>query len=197
MEHKTLLIVVLFLAAIAAASVLLARGPERQTTQAAEAPAGLPKAATDAPANTLGRQGQATPGLGVLQAAEAQTASVPVSPTSALPVHRVVATYFHNTARCTTCRAIEQLARETIGSTFAAEVASGKLVWRALNMEEKENEHYAIGYSLTSPSLVLTEMDGEHEVRFKVLTETWKLAHKKAEFISYVEIEVRAFLEGL
>ncbi|MCX6100130.1 MAG: nitrophenyl compound nitroreductase subunit ArsF family protein, partial [Candidatus Bipolaricaulota bacterium] len=116
---------------------------------------------------------------------------------SAPPIHRIVATYFHNTTRCATCLNIEQLARATMEIRFAAEMAAGKLVWRSLNMEERENEHYAIDYSLTSPSLVLAEMDGDREVRFKVLTETWTLIHKKLQFEPYIENETHAFLEGL
>jgi hypothetical protein len=82
-------------------------------------------------------------------------------------------------------------------STFAAEMATGKLAWRSLNMEDEPYEHYAIDYSLTSPSLVLTEVDGDREVRFKVLTETWTLVHTKVQFVTYIETEVRGFLEEL
>jgi len=195
-ESKTLVIVVLVLAGLAAAGVLLARGLGEERAPAAPAPASSriePGASTDGLAAAT-QGGQPIPGSGVAWNAQAQTLSV--LPSSILvPTRRVVATYFHNTARCKTCRAIEQQAKETIDSVFAAELLSGVLVWRALNMEEKENEHYAIDYSLTSPSLVLAEMDGEREVRFKVLDQVWRLVHKKPEFASYVETEVRAFLE--
>ncbi len=110
---------------------------------------------------------------------------------------RVLATYFHNTARCVTCRSIEQRSREAIEAAFAPELASGQLTWRALNMEEKENEHYAIDYDLTSASLVLAEMEGNAELRFKVLGQTWDLVHKRQPLLEdYVEDETRAFLEG-
>ncbi|MCX6094895.1 MAG: nitrophenyl compound nitroreductase subunit ArsF family protein [Candidatus Bipolaricaulota bacterium] len=196
MEHKTLLIVVLVVAVIAAATVLIARGPDQETARAAEVSTAVPQAEASAATSVLS-QGQAAPVVATLQSTQAQTPSALSSPTSVVPTRRVIATYFHNTVRCVTCRSIERIAKETIESTFAAELASGKLVWRALNMQEKENEHYAIDYSLVSPSLVLAEMDGEREVRFKVLTDTWKLAHKEAQFVSYVQTETRAFLEGL
>jgi hypothetical protein len=195
-ESKALLIVVLVLAALAAAGVLLARGLGEETAPAAEARASSqiepgPSSAALAAAS----QGQPAPGSGGALNAQVQTPSVLLSPISVPSTRRVVATYFHNTARCVTCRSIERMAKETIDSVFAAEVLSGALVWRAINMEEKENEHYAIDYSLISPSLVLAEMDGEREVRFKVLDQVWGLVHKKAEFAPYVETEVRAFLE--
>jgi hypothetical protein len=106
----------------------------------------------------------------------------------------VIATYFHNTTRCVTCLAIERLAKKTIEAAFASDLASGRLVWRSLNMEERENEHYAIDYKLPYPSLVLAEMDGEREIRFKLLGETWNLIHKEPRFIAYIESELRAFL---
>ena len=134
---------------------------------------------------------------GADQPGESQTASDIASGTTPPSSHRVIATYFHNTARCVTCRSIEQRSRDTIQTAFAAEIASGRLVWRALNMEEKENEHYAIDYDLPYASLVLAEMDGEREVRFKVLDQTWDLVHKKQPLLEdYVEDETRAFLEG-
>ncbi|MDD5265403.1 MAG: nitrophenyl compound nitroreductase subunit ArsF family protein, partial [Candidatus Bipolaricaulis sp.] len=118
-----------------------------------------------------------------------------VSPAS--PTRHVVATYFHNTVRCVTCRTIEQRARETIESAFAAELASGRLVWQVLNMEKKEYEHYATDYNLTSPSLVLALVEGDRVVRFAVLKDTWTLVRKKAEFEAYVVAETLAFLEEL
>lgn len=195
METKTVLIALLVVAALAGAILFLARAPEPQATAttgsapptAAEAAAPTGPTPSETPAAA---PPAATPGD------PAQAPTGPASPSSAPSAHRIVASYFHNTTRCVTCRAIEQLARETIESAFAAELASGRLVWRALNMELRENEHYAFDYDLTSPSLVLASVDGEEELRFKVLTDTWTLVHKKTQFVSYIETEVRAFLEG-
>jgi hypothetical protein len=196
-ESKALLIVVLVLAAVAGAILFLVPKPEQEAGAAAETATWLPQAEVTAPAGLVSpeKQDDTPQMLAAGQSAVAQTESSLAA--SALPTRRIVASYFHNTTRCVTCRTIEQRARETMESSFAAEVASGQLVWRALNMELKENEHYAIDYSLTSPSLVLTEVDGDREVRFKVLNETWTLVHTKVQFVTYVETEVRAFLEEL
>jgi hypothetical protein len=194
-DNKILLTVVLVLFAVATAFVVFAPGERGgQAVNTATAPSQTAGATSTAvvPAE---QDVPAVLALGVDRAGESQTASDVVSGTAPPPSRRIVASYFHNTTRCVTCRTIEQRARETIESAFAAEVASGRLVWRVLNMELKENEHYPIDYSLTSPSLVLTEVDGDHEVRFKVLNETWTLVHTKVQFTTYIETEVRAFLE--
>ena len=199
MDNKILLIVVFVLFAVAAAFIVLAPQPGRQDTQTASVPAAPFQSEGAASPAVVSAEGdvQATLASGANQADESQTASEVASGTITPPTHRVVASYFHNTTRCVTCRTIEQRSQETMESTFAAEMAAGKLAWRSLNMEEKQYEHYVIDYSLTSPSLVLTEMDGDREVHFKVLTETWTLVHTKVQFVTYIETEVRAFLEEL
>lgn len=114
------------------------------------------------------------------------------------PRRFVLATYFHNTARCPTCLAIERDSRAALQAAFAAEFASGKLVWRTVNMEDKGNDHYVTDYKLPCPSLVIAEMKGERELRFKLLGETWNLIHGDSKrFSSYVTSEVEAWLEEI
>jgi len=199
MKASTLLIVSLVLLAAAGAAALLAVQfaplPERASQGALSASASTPASAV------TGASAPSAPSETPVAAVEASAPTEPTpeapAPVSAAPSRRVVATYFHNTARCVTCRTIEQVARETIEAAFAEDLASGRLTWRALNMEEKENEHYAVDYQLPYPSLVLSEMEGEREVRFKVLSETWNLVHKRDRFVLYVEGETRAFLGAL
>ena len=199
MDNKILLIAALALVAVAAIFVVLAPQPGRQGIQAANvatAPLGTEGSASTAVVSA-GQDVQAKLASETNQAVGSQTSSDVVPASAAPPSHYIVASYFHNTTRCATCLNIEQLARVTVETRFPAEMAAGKLVWRSLNMEEKQYEHYAIDYSLTSSSLVLTEMEGDREVRFKVLTETWNLIHKRLQFEPYIENETRAFLEGL
>jgi len=196
-DNKVLLIIVFALFAVAAALVVFAPAEqEAQTASRASVPSQTEGAASTT-AVSASPDVQTTLASGVDLAGESQTASNVASASSTPASHRFVATYFHNTARCVTCRSIEQRSRDTIQTAFAAEIASGRLAWRALNMEEKESEHYAIDYDLPYASLVLAEMDGEREVRFKVLEQTWDLVHKRQPLLEdYVENETRAFLEG-
>ncbi len=109
--------------------------------------------------------------------------------------HWILATYFHNTTRCPTCLAIEQDSYAALQAAFSAALASGKLVWRTVNMEDKGNGHYVTDYQLPCPSLVIVEMEGERELRFELLGETWNLIHGDPErFNSYVTSEVEAWL---
>lgn len=114
------------------------------------------------------------------------------------PRRWVLASYFHNTARCPTCLAIEHDSHAALQAAFAADFASGKLVWRTVNMEDKGNDHYVTDYKLPCPSLVIAEMAGERKLRFKLLGETWNLIHGDSErFNAYVTSDVGAWLEAI
>jgi len=114
------------------------------------------------------------------------------------PRRWVLASYFHSTARCPTCLAIERDSRAALQTAFASDFTSGKLVWRTVNVEDKGNGHYVKDYSLSYASLVITEMAGERELRFKLLGETWSLIHGKPEvFSSYVASGVGAWLREI
>jgi len=82
-------------------------------------------------------------------------------------------------------------AEETVKATFAAELANGQLVWKPLNVDEAQNEHFVQDYQLFTRSLVL--VDGTNPKRFKNLDKVWQLVRDKPVFQKYVQDEVRAF----
>ena len=108
--------------------------------------------------------------------------------------HKVIAYYFHGTARCTTCRAIEAYALEAVETGFPEELQSGTLEWHAINVEEPENQHFVDEYELTTRSLVLAHMQGQSQVRWKNLDQVWDLVYDRDAFISYVQDETTTFL---
>jgi len=104
---------------------------------------------------------------------------------------QMVVYYFHGTSRCQTCRTIEAYAEETVKATFAAELANGQLIWKPMNVDEAQNEHFVQDYQLFTRSLVL--VDGTNPKRFKNLDKVWALVRDKPVFQKYVQDEVRAF----
>ena len=110
------------------------------------------------------------------------------------PGRRVVAYYFHATQRCATCRAIEDLSRETITGKFASELKRGTLEWSTVNVQLPENRHFIQDYQLFTRSLVLVEFKDGRETGHKVLEKTWELVGDKAAFGDYVVREVQALL---
>lgn len=111
------------------------------------------------------------------------------------PAHQVVAYYFHGTHRCTTCLTIERLAAETLHEQFAGALASGTLVWQAVNMEEAAHEHFAQEYQLVTSSLVLVDRLGDRQRAWQLVSEVWDLVDDEPAFKKLVAERVRAYLE--
>jgi hypothetical protein len=99
--------------------------------------------------------------------------------------------YFHPTARCKTCLDIEAYSKESVDSWKKS--FNGKVIWTALNIDEKENEQYLSRYDLKFSSLVISlTMDGK-EIAWKNLENIWELVNDKNAFINYVTKELELF----
>ena len=107
----------------------------------------------------------------------------------------VTAYYFHGTFRCPTCKTMEQYSKEAIESNFKDALASGKLTFKVVNIEDKGNEHYVNDYQLYTKSLVLSLTKEGKEMRSKTLDKIWEYVGNKQRFQDYVRDEVAAFLK--
>jgi len=108
--------------------------------------------------------------------------------------HKVIAYYFHGSARCATCRAIEAYALEAVETGFPEQLQSATLEWQAINIDEPQNHHFVDRYELTTRSLVLAEMEGETLTRWTNLDRIWDLVTDPDAFIAYVQSETATFL---
>lgn len=108
---------------------------------------------------------------------------------------KVVAYYFHTTARCLTCRKIESLTQQAIEEAFADKIASEELVWKVVNVEEPGNEHFVDEYQLYTKHVVLVRVNGGRQVEWKDLKRVWELVRNDVAFIQYIQDEVRSYLE--
>jgi hypothetical protein len=127
----------------------------------------------------------------------ARAEAAPEAPTVVTPSarsRRVIACYFHTTYRCASCRAIEAYSHEAIESAFADELKDGRLLWKAVNIEVKGNEHFAKDYKLYTKALVLVEELRGRPARWKNLEKVWQLLQDKPRFLRYVREETRAYL---
>lgn len=120
---------------------------------------------------------------------------VPVSGAEPSGGGKVTAYYFHGNFRCPTCNKMEQYAAGVIQNGFKEALASGKLEFRAVNVESKGNEHYVQDYQLYTKALVLSQVRDGKEVRAKNLDRIWELVHSKEQYEHYVRDEVAAFLK--
>jgi len=109
--------------------------------------------------------------------------------------NRVIAYYFHGTFRCPTCYNMEKYSKEAIETNFKDALSSGKLEFKAVNVEEKGNEHYANDYKLYTKSLILSLVKDGKEIKSKNLEKIWEYAHNKQKFIEYVTEELNGFMK--
>ena len=107
----------------------------------------------------------------------------------------VVATVFHGSARCPSCVTLEEQTRETLKALFPKELASGKLVFRSVNAEAPEHQHYIEDYRLTSISLVVARFEKGTQKDWKTLQDVWRHLRDPEAFRRYVGQETGRMLQ--
>jgi hypothetical protein len=107
----------------------------------------------------------------------------------------IIVYYFHGTRRCKTCRTIETYSKEAVEGRYGAQLKSGQLKWKVVNIDEPDNEHFAEDFGLVSSSLVVVEADGDKVTKYQVLQDVWTLVRDKPRFIQYVQRSVGEYLK--
>ena len=110
---------------------------------------------------------------------------------------KVNAYYFHGSFRCSSCRFIEQNTESALKQYFAEELKSGKLVFKHVNIEEKENKHFINHYQLYTKSVILSLVKDGKEVKWKNLDKVWHILNDKNKFHNYIKSETQGFLDSL
>lgn len=108
---------------------------------------------------------------------------------------KVIAYYFHGSFRCPTCMNMEKYSREALDSNFKDALDSGSIEFKAVNVEDRGNEHFVDDYKLYTKALILSMIKDGKEVKSRNLDKIWELARSKQKFIEYVTGEVNAFMK--
>ena len=109
---------------------------------------------------------------------------------------KVIVYYFHGSFRCPTCHKLEEYSKDAINTGFKGKIENGSLEFKAVNVEEKGNEHFVDQYKLYTKSLVLSKVKDSEEVESKNLDKIWEYVGNKKKFYDYVVSETKDFLEG-
>lgn len=113
---------------------------------------------------------------------------------SRVPDDGVVLYYFHLNVRCTTCRDMEQYARELVADRFGSHVVAGRLHWMPVNVQQPANRHFVSDFKALTRSLVLERRQGGRTLRYKVLHEAWLHLIDRSELDQYLSSEIDEFL---
>jgi hypothetical protein len=110
---------------------------------------------------------------------------------------KVIAYYFHGSFRCRTCNMMEKYSRQVIENNFKNALDSGKLEFKAINVEESGNEHFVNDYQLYSKALILSLVKDGKEIQSKNLTKIWQFATNKQRFFDYVTEGISSLMKEL
>lgn len=108
---------------------------------------------------------------------------------------KYIAYYFYTSQRCSTCFQIEAYTQEAIQTSFKDELQSGKLKWKALNVELPENKHFIDDFQLYSKSVIVAEYKDGKPLRWENLKDIWQLVRNEQKYHDYVARETRSFME--
>jgi len=108
---------------------------------------------------------------------------------------KVMVYYFHGSFRCPTCHKLEQYSKEAIETNFKDALASGKLEFKVINVEDKGNEHFNKDYQLYTKSLILSLVKDGKETKWVNLDKIWEYVGTEEIFIDYVKSGIADFLK--
>lgn len=104
--------------------------------------------------------------------------------------------YFHTTMRCHSCNLIEEFTKKAVQENFAEQIKSGRVVVKAVNIDEEQNKHFVKDYKLYTKSVIVSEGSDGKELRWKNLDQVWMLLRDQNKFGEYIRTEVGNYLKG-
>ncbi len=108
--------------------------------------------------------------------------------------NQLVVYYFMSNYRCPSCMYIEKTTESVVTTTFADHIKSGRVVFKAINIDEPENKHYDTDYKLYAQSVILSDVKNGKELRWTNLDKVWKLLNNDEKFKAYVTKEIKTYL---
>jgi len=105
--------------------------------------------------------------------------------------------YFLTNYRCASCHKIENFTKEAVNENFTNALNSGKLNYKSINIDKKENKHFIDKYQLFTKSVVLSLKKGGKERKNKNLSKVWEYLGNETKFKNYIIKETAAFVNEL
>ena len=106
---------------------------------------------------------------------------------------RIEVINFHATQRCVSCTTLGKLSEKTITERFANEVASGKIIFKSVNVELRENSEIVNLYQASGSSLYINAVkDGKNNIVQNV--KVWQYLSDEIAFTNYLETKLRSLL---
>jgi len=113
------------------------------------------------------------------------------------PADRVDVVYFHRTQRCSKCMYAEDATRYTLETYFADELASGKVTFQVINVDDKEaNADILEKYNNPSYLTLCINAVRDGTDHIEVVTDIWLVIGNDEAFVEIVKSKVEESLTG-
>lgn len=124
----------------------------------------------------------------------ADSSNDPQSRTLANQSHHVMVTYFTSDTRCITCKKIEKLTLEAVHEEFKSQLENKTLVFRTVNYDRPENQHFLKHYQLAFKTVVIAEHNQGEELQWHKYDDVWQLVNEPQAFKTYLQDGIRQHL---
>ena len=123
------------------------------------------------------------------------TRSLPIDVSSG-PADRVEVVYFHRTQRCYTCLYAEEQTQYTVETYFADELASGRVTFQSVNVQDGANADIVEKYNNASylTLCINTVKDGTDHI--EEVTDIWLVIGNDEAFAEIVKSKIEKSLTG-
>jgi len=104
--------------------------------------------------------------------------------------------YFHRTKQCYSCRYAGDTTKYTVETYFANELASGKLVFKNIDVQDKANASIVARYGAYGSSLFINEIINGID-HIEPVTDIWYVVGKDEKFIKVVREVIEKHLGNI
>jgi len=131
----------------------------------------------------------------VLSTNQSVSPAVTTVPTEAeiIPADKIEVVHFHATQQCWSCLTVGEYALKTIKEKFPEEYTSGKIIFKDINGELKENQEIVVKYQARGSSLFVNVIRGDKDDIAEDTT-VWRLVNSESQFVNYFERKLSSLL---
>lgn len=104
---------------------------------------------------------------------------------------------FHSTNRCMTCKAIEANTKYTLDTYFANELKTGKIIFKIINVDKKENEKVAEKFEASGTGLFLNVINNGKENQIDLTNFAFMNGNDQKAFSSALKQTIATQLKDL
>jgi len=117
----------------------------------------------------------------------------PTPTISIVPADKIEVVHFHATQQCWSCITVGEYALKTIKEKFPEEYASGKIIFKDINGELKENQEIVVKYQARGSSLFVNAIRVDKDDIVEDTT-VWRLVNNESQFVSYFKNKLNTLL---